>query len=132
MYLLDTNAWIGYLKGRPAIVERVQREPKLAISTISLGELYYGARKSQRVEANLRRIDVLRSEVEVYEVNGMAAELYGLIRADLERQGSPIAPNDLWIAAIARANDAVLVSHNVGEFSRVVGLRLEDWEAAGS
>lgn len=132
MYLLDTDAWIGYLKGRAAIVERVRREANLAISTISLGELYWGARKSQRVEANLRRIEVLRSEVEVYEVNGMAAEVYGLIRADLERQGTPIGPNDLWIAAIARANDAVLVSHNVREFSRVVGLRLEDWETTGS
>lgn len=59
----------------------------------------------------------------------MTAQAYGMIRADLERQGTPIGPNDLWIAAVAKANDLMLVTHNQREFTRVVGLRLEDWES---
>ena len=56
------------------------------------------------------------------------AEEYGQIRADLTAQGKMIGPNDLLIAAVARTFDATLVTHNVREFSRVVGLRVEDWE----
>jgi tRNA(fMet)-specific endonuclease VapC len=129
VYLLDTSVWIGYLKGVPALVLRVQSEPQIGISSVSLGELYYGARKSQRVEANLRRLEVLRSEVPVFEVDTTVAEVYGMVRADLERQGTPIGPNDLWIAATARAHDLVLVSRNQREFVRIAGLRLDNWEA---
>jgi tRNA(fMet)-specific endonuclease VapC len=129
VYLLDTSVWIGYLKGVPALVLRVQSEPQIGISSVSLGELYYGARKSQRVEANLGRLEVLRSEVPVFEVDTTVAEVYGMVRADLERQGTPIGPNDLWIAATARAHDLVLVSRNQREFVRIAGLRLDNWEA---
>lgn len=129
MYLLDTNAWISYLKGNQTVLERLRHIPKLAIASISLGELYFGARKSQRVEANLRRVEILADEVQVYSVDTLAAQAYGVIRADLERQGAPIGPNDLWIAAIAKAHDLVLVTRNRREFTRVGGLRLEDWES---
>lgn len=128
MYLLDTNVWIGYLKGVPALVERIQAEPKIFISSISLGELYYGARKSQRVEANLRRVEIIRNEIPCFEVDSLAAGVYGMIRTDLEQQGVPIGPNDLWIAAIAKAHDLVLVSRNQRGFARIAGLRLDDWE----
>ncbi|MER3479593.1 MAG: VapC toxin family PIN domain ribonuclease [Meiothermus sp.] len=128
MYLLDTNVWIGYLKGVPALVERIQAEPKIFISSISLGELYYGARKSQRVEANLRRVEIIRNEIPCFEVDSLVAGVYGMIRTDLERQGALIGPNDLWIAAIAKAHDLVLVSRNQREFARIAGLRLDDWE----
>jgi tRNA(fMet)-specific endonuclease VapC len=129
VYLLDTSVWIGYLKGVPALVLRTQAEPQIAISSVSLGELYYGARKSQRVEANLERLEVLRNEIPVFEVDTTVAEVYGMIRADLERHGTPIGPNDLWIAATARAHDLVLVSCNQREFVRIAGLRLDNWEA---
>jgi tRNA(fMet)-specific endonuclease VapC len=130
MYLLDTDVWIGYLKGVPALVERIQAEPQICISSITLGELYYGARKSQRVEANLRRVEIIRDEIPYFGVDAVVAGVYGMIRADLERQGAPIGPNDLWIAAIAKAHDLVLVSRNQREFARIAGLRLEDWEHA--
>lgn len=129
MYLLDTNAWIGYLKGHAVLVERIQAERHIAISSISLGELYYGARKSQRALANLERVQVIQSEIAVFEVDAPVAEVYGMIRADLERQGNPIGPNDLWIAAIVKTNDLILVSRNQREFLRIAGLRLEDWES---
>lgn len=60
--------------------------------------------------------------------SGESPRLRGEIRADLARKGTPIGPYDLQIAAIALANDCVLVSHNLGEFSRIAGLKLEDWE----
>jgi len=128
MYLLDTNVWIGYLKGVPALVQRIQTEPQIAISSISLGELYYEARKSQRVEANLKRIEILREEVPVFEVESTVAATYGVIRADLERQGTLVGPNDLWIAAVAKTHDLILVSRNQREFVRIAGLRLDNWE----
>lgn len=128
MYLLDTNVWIGYLKGVPALVERIQAEPQIFISSISLGELYYGARKSQRVEANLGRVEIIRNEIPFFELDSVVAGVYGVIRTDLERQGTPIGPNDLWIAATAKAHDLVLVSRNQREFARIAGLRLDDWE----
>lgn len=130
MYLLDTNVWIGYLKGVPPLVARIQTEPQIFISSISLGELYYGARKSQRVEANLRRVEIIRDEIPCFGVDAVVAGVYGMIRADLERQGALIGPNDLWIAAIAKAHDLVLVTRNQREFACIAGLRLDDWEQA--
>lgn len=68
------------------------------------------------------------SELVSLRFDGNAAAVYGRIRARLEASGTPIGPNDLQIAAIALANDLILVTHNTREFSRVEGLRLEDWE----
>jgi tRNA(fMet)-specific endonuclease VapC len=78
-----------------------------------------------------QNLDLLRRFLAPYvclPFDDLCAEHYGLIRADLERAGAPIGASDLLIAATARAHDLVLVTHNVREFSRVVGLRLEDWE----
>jgi len=126
LYLLDTNAWIAYLKGHPRVVERAWREPRLAISAVSLGELSYGARKSAKVEANLRRVERLASLVRVLPIDERVAEAYGWLRLDLERAGRPLGANDLWIAATAKAHDLVLVSADQA-FRQVPGLRLEDW-----
>lgn len=92
-------------------------------------ELYYGAYKSAKHEANLAVLAILFASFNSYPFDGEAARLSGEIRADLARKGTPIGPYDLQIAAIALANDCVLVTHNVGEFSRIAGLKLEDWEA---
>ena len=88
-------------------------------------ELYYGARKSERVEHNL---EILRRFFEPFvslPFDDRAAEEYGIIRADLERAGMTIGPNDLLIAALARSRDLGLVSLNVREFGRVSGLRVD-------
>jgi tRNA(fMet)-specific endonuclease VapC len=98
------------------------------MSGVSKAELYYGARKSQRVEHNL---EVLHRFFEPFwnlPFDDRAAEEYGIIRADLERAGTPIGPNDLLIAALARSRDLTLVSLNRREFDRVAGLRLTDFE----
>ncbi len=91
-------------------------------------ELLYGARRSARVAQNLDLLTKFFAPLLSLPFDDQCAEYYGLIRADLSRAGELIGPNDLMIAATARAHDAVLVTHNTAEFARVVGLRLEDWE----
>jgi tRNA(fMet)-specific endonuclease VapC len=98
------------------------------LCSIVLAELIFGARNSSRVEQNLRTIERFRAPFISLPFDDAAAEHYGAIRADLTRGGALIGPNDLMIAAIARANDLTLVTHNLSEFGRVTGLRIEDWE----
>jgi len=132
-YLLDTNACIGVLNGTaPELVARMRAEDPAAIrmSAVVKAELFFGARKSTRVERNLDLLARFFAPFESVPFDDRAAEHYGVIRADLERAGHPIGPNDLLIAATARANDLVLVTRNTDEFRRVVGLRIENWEEA--
>jgi tRNA(fMet)-specific endonuclease VapC len=132
MYLLDTNVCIEILNGSSdAVTARLKSHTPSDIRLCSVvkAELLYGARRSSRVADNL---DLLRRFFAAFSplpFDDLSADHYGLIRADLEREGMPIGPNDLMIAAVARAHDLVLVTHNAREFSRVVGLRLEDWAA---
>ena len=131
MWLLDTNVWVGHLNPGPSLVkERLhQQSPHtLWLCDIVKAELYYGAYKSSRQEQNLALLEKLFGKFQSLVFDGHAAQIFGKIRADLQRQGQPIGPYDLQIAAIALANDLTLVTHNTREFSRVNGLRLADWE----
>jgi tRNA(fMet)-specific endonuclease VapC len=92
--------------------------------------LLSGARRSQRVEANLQLLKAFFAPLQSLPFDDDCAEHYGKIHADLLTQGKPIGPNDALIAAVARAHNATLITHNIGEFSRVVGLQIEDWEIA--
>jgi tRNA(fMet)-specific endonuclease VapC len=94
-------------------------------------ELLYGARRSGRPADNLRALARFFEPIVCLPFDDECAERYGVLRGELERVGTPIGPTDLMIAATALAHDLVLVTHNVDEFSRVAGLRYEDWEAAG-
>lgn len=132
MYLLDSNVCIHLLnRKRPGIQQHFQQHSpgEIALCSIVKAELLYGARHSQRVEANLQLLARFFAPLVSLPFDDRCAEETGLIRADLAGQGSPIGPNDLLIAATARAHDAVLITHNSGEFARVTGLRMEDWEA---
>jgi len=80
------------------------------------------------VSANLHRLEQFFAPLASLPFDDRCAEEYGQIRADLTAQGKIIGPNDLLIAAIARTFDTTLITHNIREFSRVVGLRVEDWE----
>lgn len=129
-YLLDTNICIYIAKHHPAeVAERfAQARPgEMAISVITYGELRYGAEKSQMPEKALAKINAFVELVPVLPLPPDAAERYGRLRADLTRLGIPIGMNDLWIAAHALAENVVLVSNNLREFSRIAGLRYENW-----
>lgn len=131
-YLLDTNAVIALMKNHARVAEHVRSTGRLelAICAPVEAELWFGASKSSRIEENRRHLKTLLDWLPSIPFTSEAARLSGEIRADLARKGTPIGPYDLQIAAIALANDCILVTHNMGEFSRIAGLRLEDWEAA--
>lgn len=128
--LLDTNTCIYLLNSTGPEVRRhfESRSPTdIAVCSVVKAELLFGAQRSSRVDTNLQRLKQFFSPLDCFPFDDRCAEHYALIRADLASQGQPIGPNDLMIAATARANDAILVTNNTGEFSRVAGLRLEDW-----
>jgi len=129
-YLLDTNVCVDYLTGRyPPVAERLQATapPDVVVSAIAVAELRYGAAKSARPEANHRALDLLLGDIAMLDFDRNAAEAYGKLRAQLERRGTPIGPNDMLIAAQAIAARLVLVTDNTDEFSRIQGLQVETW-----
>ncbi len=127
--LLDSNIWIALSKGEPRAVSSLQKflPRDIASCAIVRAELQYGARKSQRVEENLLSAERLLQPYVSLPFDDRAADYYGSIRAFLERAGTPIGANDMFIAAIALAHDCILVTRNTREFQRVPGLRIEDW-----
>lgn len=130
MWLLDTNIWIRYLSTEPGRVAQkiAQTNPEqLFMCDVVKAELLFGAYKSQRVDANLAKLQTLFSLVNSFPFDADAANYFGKIRAFLHQQGTPIGPYDLQIAAIARAQNLILVTHNTREFSRVPELICEDW-----
>jgi tRNA(fMet)-specific endonuclease VapC len=131
-FLLDTNVCIRYLNGRSEAVKRellVRRREDLVMCSVVKAELCYGAFKSRNPERNLERQSSFTEEFTSLPLDDNAAKVYGRIRADLERIGRPIGPNDLLIAAIAIANNVTLVTHNIREFGQINGLTVEDWES---
>jgi tRNA(fMet)-specific endonuclease VapC len=128
-YLLDTNIVIYVLKQRPIEVLATfnANASRMAISSITLAELFHGAEKSSRVSENMATIEDFCSRLEVVPYGPKAAQHYGVIRAALEKLGQPIGVNDLHIAAHARSEGLVLVTNNIGEFERVPALEVENW-----
>lgn len=126
-YLLDTNAVIAILNGDERFLTKLEQydENEFVISSIVLSELYYGAYKSQRKTQNLDKIKLL--PFKVVQFNRTDANIAGKIRTDLESKGTPIGAYDTLIAGQAVAQDLTLITHNVGEFQRVEGLKIEDW-----
>jgi tRNA(fMet)-specific endonuclease VapC len=131
-YLLDTNIVIYVIKRRPMEVMGVfnANVGRMAISAITLSELFHGAEKSAKVQQNLSVIEEFSSLLEVLPYTAKASQHYGAIRSELEKAGRPIGVNDLHIAAHARSEGLTLVTNNLGEFKRVPGLLLENWVSA--
>lgn len=133
MICLDTNAVIAALKSKPSpVLERIAQGLReswpLAVSTLVLFELHFGAAKSTYPERNARRImEFTTGGIRILDFEADDATEAGVIRNHLGKSGTPIGPYDLLIAAQARRRDAVLVTNNTREFSRVPGLRIEDW-----
>lgn len=129
-YLLDTNICIYIAKHNPpGVRERFARHTadELAMSVVTLGELRFGAEKSQSRERALAVIAQLEATMQIASLAETAGEHYGQIRAALQRRGELIGNNDLWLAAHARAEGWILVTNNEREFVRVDGLQVENW-----
>lgn len=125
-YLLDTNAVIALLENDPGIKSSLQDEPEIFIETTVLGELYFGARKSHRVEENTARIDAFAEACPPLSTDLATSRLYGRIKADLRSKGRPIPENDIWIAAMATRYELTLLTRD-RHFFEVDGLRVESW-----
>ena len=132
--MLDTSLCIALLRDRPmSLRERFNLEAEgLCISTIILTELLQGAEKSARPEHKRREVENFAARLEVLAHDPEAAGHAANIKATLERAGEIIDSYDLLIAGHARSKGLVVVTANVGEFSRVEGLRVEDWLSTGS
>ena len=130
MYLLDTNICIYAINRRnPKIVDTFKSLPigEIALSIITLAELEYAASKSAHRDHNRLMLMGFVSPFKILPFDGGDAEVFGILRAHLERAGTPIGPYDLQIAAQALARNCVLVTNNVGEFERIPGLKIENW-----
>ena len=131
-YMLDTNICIDAIKHRPPEVIAALRQHEadgLGISAITAAELFLGAARSGSAR-NLTALAHFLEPLEIADFDRSAAAAYGPLRAALESAGTPIGPLDTQIAAHALALDVTLVSHNTREFSRVPGLKLDNWVAS--
>jgi tRNA(fMet)-specific endonuclease VapC len=127
-FSLDTNAVIALMEGQHEVIGRLQQHgaDTIGLSSIVVHELHFGACRSDRMVANIARIDAL--PFKVMDFNRDDARVGAQIRMQLRREGTPISHFDLLIAGQALARDLTLVTHNTREFQRVPGLRLADWE----
>ncbi|WLE96909.1 MAG: type II toxin-antitoxin system VapC family toxin [Candidatus Electrothrix communis] len=131
-YLLDTNVCIRYLNGRSENIRKniaTKRPQDIFLCSIVKAELFYGSMKSDFPDKNLARQKNFVDHFISLSFDDKAAEIYGQVRSQLEKAGTPIGPNDLLIAAIALSNDLTLATANIREFTRVENLVCEDWEA---
>jgi len=130
MILLDTNICIALLRGpEPMLTAHLAAHAPTDVHLCAIvkAELWHGARRSGRIAENSNLLQRFFEPFSSLPFDDRCAEHYGAIRAELDAAGTPIGPNDLLIAAIARANEATLVTNNAREFGRVAGLRIEDW-----
>ena len=131
IYLLDTNVWVAILRQKhPEVAARYGATDCADIRTCSIvvAELRYGCAKSAKPVANRAIVDALLAPVMSLSFDDASADRFVAIRRQLESLGQVIGPYDMQIAAIALAHGCTLVTHNTGEFSRVHGLTLEDWQ----
>lgn len=129
-YMLDTNICIYAIKHKPEQVFKhlQEHDPKdICISSITYGELVHGVEKSKAIDKNRVALALLLANIEIMNFDSLAAESYGKVRADLEKEGTPIGPLDTMIAGHAKALDYTVVTNNTKEFERVKGLKLENW-----
>ncbi len=132
-WLLDTDTCIAIIKGKPPSVLKKLRGKsvgQVGISSITLGELAFGAAKSGRRDESRAALAEFLLALEIASFDSDAASSYGQLRASLEKPGTPIGPLDTLIGAHAAALDVVLVTHNTREFGRIDTLRLEDWTSS--
>ena len=130
IYMLDTDTCI-YIKNRrpPHVIERFSRlqSGEVVMSLITFGELLNGSLKSNQASIALKKINQLATILPVQAMSVDVAKSYASIRSDLERKGQIIGGNDLWIAAHALSLGLTLITNNTDEFSRVDGLKIENW-----
>ena len=125
-FLLDTNIIVARFADDEGVLIQSRDADAIFVPSIVLGELYFGARKSGRVDANVRRVDDLAASEAILHCDVETARHYGLVKNQLRLIGKPIPENDIWIAAVAVQHDLTLVTHDA-HFANVANLRTERW-----
>jgi tRNA(fMet)-specific endonuclease VapC len=128
-YMLDTNICIYVMRKRSLdLLEKFNSlAEQLCISSITLGELHYGAEKSARRADNLTSLEHFIARLDVLAFDAKAATHYGQLRAELQRAGTPCGPHDMQIGGHARSEGLIVVTNNAREFARMPGVRVENW-----
>ena len=129
-YMLDTNICIFAIRRKPTnvllnLLNKISSD--ICISVITYSELIHGVEKSRDIDRNRLALTMFLSEMEIVPYDAQDAEEYGRIRAELEKQGTPIGPMNMLIAAHAKSRGCTLVTNNTREIERVKNLQLEDW-----
>ncbi|MBQ8923356.1 MAG: type II toxin-antitoxin system VapC family toxin [Lachnospiraceae bacterium] len=128
--MLDTNICIYTIKHTSELLlnKFINHNPDdICISSITYAELMHGVYKSQAKEKNELAVSLFLSPITILDFDAVAAREYGIIRAELEKKGTPIGPMDMLIAGHAKSENLVLVTNNKREFERVEDLIIEDW-----
>lgn len=123
-YLLDSNIIIDVFRGEAKTVERISLTQKLFVPVVVIGELYYGAYKSNQIARRIAEVKQLEELVTILNVTPVTSQLYGEIKQRLYAKGKPIPENDIWIAAIAIEHGLVLITRDK-HFEEVEGVVLE-------
>ncbi len=125
--LLDTNIVIAIFAEELPVLERMAAAEEVFVPAVALGELYYGARKSERAETNIARIDEFAAAAAILGCDALTAQQYGRIKNELRAKGRPTPENDIWIGAVAMHHGLTVAPRDDDHFSQIAGLRVEIW-----
>ena len=129
-YLIDTDILVFQLRNKyPKINEKINNlnANQISISSISVAELFFGAYNSADITKNIRLVSDLINEINIIDFDIQAAEKFGEIKAELNKNGTLISDSDLFIASTAISNDLILVTNNEKHFNRINYLKIENW-----
>lgn len=124
--LLDTNIISALLKGETSIADEIDKASQIFLSATVIGELFYGAQYSIQIESNIRNIKKLVLRYEVLNIDAETSAIYGIIKATLRRNGTPIPENDIWIAATAIQHKLALSTRDK-HFNQIKDLNVLAW-----
>jgi tRNA(fMet)-specific endonuclease VapC len=124
--LLDTNIIIALFASDNSVIDHLKAISEVFVPSIAVGELFYGARKSSRVEENIKKIESFVGASSVLSCDLETARQYGMVKEFLRGKGRPIPENDIWIAALAVQYDLTLISRD-SHFEGIEGLSLATW-----
>ncbi|MBI3915209.1 MAG: type II toxin-antitoxin system VapC family toxin [Chloroflexi bacterium] len=125
-YLLDTSIITALFRKDAIVAQRLEIAPSVFVSSTTLGELYYGAQKSGRVNENLNQVDEFVARNQVLDCDLNTAKTYGEIKNQLRKKGRMLPENDIWISAVAVQHGLTLVTRDA-HFNEVEGLQIENW-----
>ncbi|MGH1395511.1 MAG: type II toxin-antitoxin system VapC family toxin [Trichormus sp.] len=128
-YLLDTDTCIYWIKNIEPVRNKVKEIgwERICICSITIAELYFGAYNSQKVSENLTRAEDFIKNITVIPLEQNTLKTFGKLKAELRKIGQPVAEFDLLIASVALTRDDILVTNNTRHYSRITGLKLENW-----